>query len=59
MTAPKSAPRGEHTPRAGSRWETELRWTGEQLIDDQAPEPTPNRAARRAAKRVQIKRSQA
>ncbi|MER7806137.1 hypothetical protein [Streptomyces sp900116325] len=51
MTAPSSSPRGEHTPRTGARWETELRWTGERLVDDQAPEPQPNRATRRAARR--------
>ncbi|WP_406462998.1 hypothetical protein OHB07_16265 [Streptomyces sp. NBC_00111] len=51
MTAPSSAPRGEHTPRPGARWETELQWTGEQLADDIAPAPRPNRATRRAAAR--------
>ncbi|MFI6653215.1 hypothetical protein ACIBI8_37200 [Streptomyces sp. NPDC050529] len=50
MTGPSSTPRGEHTPRPSTRWETEPRWTGEQLADD-APEPRPNRATRRAAAR--------
>ena len=39
MTALSSAPRGEHTPTPGARWETELRWSGEQLADDGAPGP--------------------
>lgn len=51
MTGPSSTPRGEHAPRPGTRWETELRWTGEQVIDDDAPAPRPNRATRRAARR--------
>ncbi|MFJ5294471.1 hypothetical protein [Streptomyces sp. NPDC088348] len=51
MTAPTSSPRAERagTPSAG--WETELRWTGEQLVADGQPEPRPNRATRRAARR--------
>ncbi|MGW3821846.1 hypothetical protein ACWEAF_05930 [Streptomyces sp. NPDC005071] len=51
MTAPSSTPRGEQAARPGARWETELRWTGEQVVDDQTPEPQPNRATRRAARR--------
>ncbi|MFG3136075.1 hypothetical protein ACGFZA_07610 [Streptomyces sp. NPDC048211] len=51
MTGPSSSPRGEHTPRPGTRWETELRPTGEQLVADDQPEPRPNRATRRAAAR--------
>lgn len=53
MTGPSSAPRSEHTPRPGGRWETELRWSGEQLADDTTPAPRPNRATRRAARRKQ------
>lgn len=51
MTGPSSSPRGEKASKPGARWETELRWTGEQVIPDEAPDPTPNRATRRAARR--------
>lgn len=51
MTGPSNSPRGEHAPKPGARWETELRTTGEQLIPDDAPDPRPNRATRRAARR--------
>jgi len=51
MTGPSSSPRGEHAGKPGARWETELRTTGEQLIPDDAPDPRPNRATRRAARR--------
>lgn len=52
MTGPSSAPRGEHTPKPGHTWETRLTWTGEQLADDDTPDPRPNRATRRAARRA-------
>ncbi|WP_406123037.1 hypothetical protein OHQ89_12620 [Streptomyces canus] len=51
MTRPSSSPRGERYGRPGTNWETELRTSGEQYIPDGAPEPRPNRAARRAAPR--------
>lgn len=53
MTGPASTPRGEHTPRPGITWTTTVGWSGEQLVDDDAPDPTPaNRATRRALKRA-------
>ena len=51
MTRPSSSPRGERAGRPGVTWETELASTGEQYVPDGAPEPRPNRAARRAAVR--------
>ncbi len=51
VTRPSSSPRGEHPGRPGTNWETELRTTGEQYVPDGAPEPQPNRASRRAARR--------
>jgi hypothetical protein len=51
MTSPTSAPRGEHTPRPGVTWQTQL-VRAEQVIDDDAPGPKPNRATRRAMKRL-------
>jgi hypothetical protein len=51
VTGPSSSPHGEKASRPGTTWETELRWTGEQLIDDDTPTPRPNRATRRAQKR--------
>lgn len=51
MTSPSSSPRGEHTPRPGATWEQHLALT-EQHIDDDAPDPTPNRATRRALARA-------
>jgi len=50
MTGPSSTPRGEAAPRPGATWETEL-VRAEQLVDDDAPEPRPNRATRRALAR--------
>lgn len=47
MTGPKSSPRGEHTPRPGVTWEQQVVLV-EQLVDDDAPDPRPNRATRRA-----------
>ncbi|MGN7136793.1 hypothetical protein [Streptomyces pseudogriseolus] len=54
MTGPSSTPRGEHTPRPGVTWITStVEWSGEQLVDDDAPDPAPpNRATRRALKRA-------
>jgi hypothetical protein len=52
MTGPSSTPRGEHTPAPGVTWQTRLVPTGEQLVDDDAPDPHPNRATRRAAARA-------
>lgn len=46
-----SSPRGERAGRPGARWDTELR-TSEQVVDDDAPDPKPNRATRRAAARA-------
>ncbi|MEE1813509.1 hypothetical protein PUR59_00390 [Streptomyces sp. SP18ES09] len=51
MTQPSSNPRGEHTPRPGTTWQTILTTLGEHVIDDQTPDPRPNRATRRAAAR--------
>jgi hypothetical protein len=52
VSASSSVPRGEHAPRPGARWETELQWTGEEhLVPDDAEPPRPNRATRRAAAR--------
>ncbi|MFF9894940.1 hypothetical protein [Streptomyces longispororuber] len=51
MTGPTSVPRGEHTPRPGATWEQHLARV-EQHVDDDAPDPRPNRAARRAAART-------
>ncbi|WP_169749751.1 hypothetical protein [Streptomyces aureocirculatus] len=47
MTGPSSTPRGEHTPRPGATWE-QRQVRVEQLVDDTAPDPRPNRATRRA-----------
>lgn len=44
MTSPSS----EHTPRPGVTWQTTVGWTGEQHVDDDASDPRPNRATRRA-----------
>ncbi|WP_185993041.1 hypothetical protein [Streptomyces sp. 130] len=52
MTGPSSTPRGEHAPRPGVTWTTTVGWFGEQLADDDAPPPRPNRATRRAAARA-------
>ncbi|MFM9629399.1 hypothetical protein ACKI10_17450 [Streptomyces galilaeus] len=52
MTGPSSTPRGEHTPRPGTAWEQHLVSTGEQIVDDDAPDPRPNRATRRAMQRA-------
>ena len=51
MTGPSSAPRPEHTPQPGATWDTILVRT-EQVVDDDAPDPQPNRATRRALKRA-------
>ncbi|MFE5514483.1 hypothetical protein ACFQ9J_28510 [Streptomyces sp. NPDC056529] len=52
MTGPSSTPRGEHTPKPGVTWTmTTVGWTGEQLVDEQAPDPRPNRKTRRALAR--------
>lgn len=54
MTGPSSAPRGEHTPRPGATWTiTTVGWSGEEIVDDETPDPPrPNRATRRAAQRA-------
>ncbi|MFD0078200.1 hypothetical protein ACFVIY_37865 [Streptomyces sp. NPDC127166] len=59
MTGPSSNPRGEHTPRPGVTWMATVGTTGEQLVDDDAPDPEPptGRAARRAAAREIRKRN--
>ncbi|CAM5602015.1 hypothetical protein SVIOM74S_05773 [Streptomyces violarus] len=51
MAVPSSNPRGEHTPRPGVLWTTTVGWSGEEVVDDDAEPPRPNRATRRAAKR--------
>lgn len=51
MTGPTGSPRAEHTPRPGVTWQTELIRV-EQVVDDTAPDPRPNRATRRALKRA-------
>lgn len=47
MTAPSSTPRGERAGTRGVTWDTILVRT-ETVIDDDAPDPQPNRATRRA-----------
>ncbi|WP_019328839.1 hypothetical protein [Streptomyces sp. TOR3209] len=51
MSGPSSTPRGEHTPAPGVTWQTEVVRV-EQLVDDDAPDPRPNRKTRRAMKRA-------
>ena len=51
MTGPSSTPRDERAGTPGARWETALIRT-ETVIDDQAPEPQPNRETRRAIARA-------
>ncbi|MEU1071881.1 MULTISPECIES: hypothetical protein [unclassified Streptomyces] len=46
MSGPSSAPRGEKAGKPGTHWETELRMV-ERVVDDDAPDLKPNRAARR------------
>ena len=56
MTGPSSSPRGEHAPRPGVTWSTTtVGTTGEQLVDDDATDPRPNRATRRALARARRK----
>jgi hypothetical protein len=55
MTGPSSTPRGEHTPAPGVTWQARLVSTGEQLVDDTAPDSRPNRATRRALVRARRK----
>ena len=56
MTGPSSTPRGEHTPKPGITWETAIVRT-EQHVPDDAPDPQPNRATRRALARARKKRT--
>jgi len=51
VTGPSSTPRDERAGTPGARWETALIRT-ETVIDDQAPEPQPNRETRRAIARA-------
>ena len=51
MTGPSSSPRGERAGTPGANWEQRLVRT-EQVIDDDAPGPTPNRKTRRAMQRA-------
>ena len=51
----RSSPRGEHAGRPGTNWETQLTRT-EHVIPDDAPDPTPNRATRRALARAARRR---
>jgi hypothetical protein len=55
VTGP-SSPRGEHSPQPGVTWNTHLVRT-ETVIDDDAPDPQPNRATRRALARARKKKS--
>lgn len=57
MTGPKSFPRGERSPAPGVTWDTVL-VRSEQIIDDDAPDPTPNRKTRRALARAKRKQQQ-
>lgn len=59
MTGPSSNPRGEHTPRPGATWQTELVRVEQHVDDDtsgpdmnQPAQPRPNRATRRAMQRA-------
>ncbi|MFJ3021453.1 hypothetical protein ACIPH4_10945 [Streptomyces tendae] len=51
MSGPSSSPRPEYAPRPGVTWQTELVRV-EQLVDDDAPDPRPNRKTRRAMQRA-------
>lgn len=51
MTGPTSSPRGERAGTPGTNWDTTLVRT-ETVIDDQTPDPTPNRKTRRAQQRA-------
>jgi hypothetical protein len=51
VTYPSSTPRGEHTPHPGAGWEQQPVRI-ETVIDDDAPDPRPNRATRRAMRRA-------
>lgn len=51
MTGPSSNPGGEKPGRPGITWQTVLATAGERVIADDEPEPRPNRATRRAARR--------
>ena len=57
MTGPSSTPRGERAGTPGVTWQTRLVRT-EQVVDDDAPDPTPNRATRRALARAARKKEQ-
>lgn len=54
MTGPSSSPRGERSPAPGVTWDTVLARV-ETVIDDDAPDPQPNRATRRALARAKRK----
>jgi hypothetical protein len=51
MTGPSSSPRGERAGTPGTNWEQHLVRT-EHVIDDDQPDPAPNRATRRAMQRA-------
>jgi hypothetical protein len=55
VTGPSSTPRGEHTPRPGATWHTALVRV-EQHVDDDSPDPRPNRETRRAIARARRKK---
>jgi hypothetical protein len=57
VSGPSSSPCGEHTPKPGATWDTVLVRT-EQHVDDDAPDPQPNRATRRAHARAKRKKQQ-
>lgn len=51
MSAPSSSPRSERAGKPGVTWETEVRRV-ETVVDDDHPDPIPNRATRRAMARA-------
>lgn len=56
--APSSTPRGERVGTPGITWQTRL-VSREQHVDDDTPDPRPNRATRRAMKRAARKQTPA
>ncbi|MFJ1865505.1 hypothetical protein ACIOD1_12820 [Streptomyces sp. NPDC088097] len=56
MSGPSKVPAGVRPGRPGVTWEATTARV-EQHIDDDAPDPTPNRVTRRAAARAARKRN--
>lgn len=56
MSGPSSVPAGERPGRPGITWESTTVGV-EQVVEDNAPTPTPNRATRRALARAARKRT--